>query len=111
MKRLAKAALLAAIAFMGLTGRDARGAAFPSVINLYVPFPQFQAERSVTGPDGNNRFIWDYYATSGPSLTTLEGSVVWILDPTGNLVAAYRAIPPVDTQCDGEELLEYRAPR
>jgi len=80
---------------MGLTGRDARGAAFPSVINLYVPFSQFQGERSVTGPDGNNRFIWDYYATSGPSLTTLEGSVVWILDPTGNLVAASTTIPPV----------------
>ena len=96
MKRLAKAALLAAIAFMGLTGRDARGAAFPSVINLYVPFSQFQGERSVTGPDGNNRFIWDYYATSvHQRLRTLEGSVVWILDPTGNLVAASPAIPPV----------------
>jgi hypothetical protein len=95
MKRLAKAALLAAIAFMGLTGREARGAAFPSVINLYVPFAQFQGERSVTGPDGNNRFIWDYYATSGQLLTTLGGSVVWILDPTGNLVGASTTIPPV----------------
>jgi hypothetical protein len=95
MKRLAKAALLAAIAFMGLTGRDARGAAFPSVINLYVPFSQFQAQRSETGPDGNNRFIWDFYATHNKKLTTLEGSVVWILDPTGNLVAASTTIPSV----------------
>jgi len=95
MKRLAKAALLAAIAFMGLTGREAQGAGFPSVINLYVPFAQFQAQRSATGPDGNNRFIWDYYVTSGHFLKTLEGSVVWILDPTGNLVAASTTIPPV----------------
>jgi hypothetical protein len=95
MKRLANAALLAAIAFMGLTGREARGAAFPSVINLYVPFAQFQAQRSETGPDRNNRFIWDYYATSGQFLTTLEGSVVWILGPTGNLVGNSVTIPPV----------------
>lgn len=95
MKRLAKAALLAVIAFMGLTGREARGAAFPSVINLYVPFSQFQAQRSETGPDGNNRFIWDFYATNNKTLTNLEGSAVWILDPTGNLVAASTTIPSV----------------
>lgn len=95
MKRLAKAALLAAIAFMGLTGREAWGAGFPSVINLYVPFSQFQNQRSQTGPDGNNRFIWDYYATNKKTLTTLEGSAVWILDPTGNLVGASATIPPV----------------
>ena len=94
MKRLAKAALLAAIAFIGLTGREARGAAFPSVINLFVPFSQFQNQRSDTGPDGNNRFIWDFYGTKNRKLTTLEGSVVWILDPTGNLVAASTTIPP-----------------
>ena len=93
MKKLAKAVLLTAVAVMGLTGREARGAAFPSVINLYVPFAQFQGERSVTGPDGNNRFIWDYYGTSGNFLTTLEGSVVWILDPTGNLIGASTTIP------------------
>jgi hypothetical protein len=46
MKRLAKTLLLTAVAVMGLTGREARGAAFPSVINLYVPFSQFQGERS-----------------------------------------------------------------
>jgi hypothetical protein len=95
MKKLAKAVLLTAVAVMGLAGREARGAAFPSVINLYVPFSQFQGERSVTGPDGNNRFIWDYYATSGQFLTNLEGSVVWILDPTGNLVGTSTTIPPV----------------
>jgi hypothetical protein len=95
MKRLANAALLAVIAFMGLTGREARGAAFPSVINLYVPFSQFQAQRSETGPDGNNRFIWDYYGTQNKNLTNLTGSVVWILDPTGNLVAASTTIPSV----------------
>jgi hypothetical protein len=95
MKKLANAVLLAAVAVMGLTGREARGAAFPSVINLYVPFSQFQGERSVTGPDGNNRFIWDYYTTSGQFLKILEGSVVWILDPTGNLVAASTTIPSV----------------
>jgi hypothetical protein len=59
------------------------------------PFSQFQGQRSETGPDGNNRFIWDYYATDKKTLTTLEGSVVWILDPTGNLVAASTTIPPV----------------
>lgn len=95
MKRLANAALLAVIAFMGLTGREARGAAFPSVINLYVPFSQFQTQRSETGPDGNNRFIWDYYAAKNKTLTNLQGSAVWILDPTGNLVAASTTIPSV----------------
>jgi len=102
MKRLAKAALLAAIAFIGLTGREARGAAFPSVINLFVPFSQFQGERSAAGPDGNNRFIWDYYATKKLFLTTLEGSVVWILDPTGNLIGTSPIIPAVGNLISSE---------
>jgi hypothetical protein len=102
MKRLAKAVLLAAVAVVGLTGREARGAAFPSVINLYVPFAQFQGDRSVAGPDGNNRFIWDYYSTSGKFLTTLEGSVVWVLDPTGNLIGTSPVIPAVGNLISSE---------
>ena len=52
-------------------------------------------DRSETGPDGNNRFIYDYYSTSGERLTKYGGSTVWILDPTGNLVAAGPTIPPI----------------
>ena len=95
MNKLAKAVLVGTLAITGLTGREARGAAVPSVIEQILPFSQFLGERLVTGPDGNNRFIWDYYGTSGPKLAGLGGSIVWIVDPTGNLVGVSPAIPSV----------------
>lgn len=97
MKRLAKATLFGVIAVMGLTGQESRATAVPSIIDFYdVPFSQFLNERSELGADGNNRFIWDYYSTSGTNLTNYNGSVLWIVDPAGNLVATgSENIPPV----------------
>lgn len=83
MKNLVNATLVAAAAIVGLTCQEAGASPFPAVIQSFVPFAQFLNQRSEDGPDGNNRFIWDYVDVT---TKTYSGSALWILDPNGNFV-------------------------
>jgi hypothetical protein len=82
MTRLATAALLSA-AIAGFSTQQVRGTALPSVVDR--SFIQFEIARSGTGPDGNNRFIWDYFSSTVPPI--YAGAGLWILGPTGNIWA------------------------
>lgn len=83
MKNLVSATLFGVAVILGLSNQPAQSAAFPAVLN-WEPFLQLDlVPKSQTGPDHNNRFLWDYFdLTSG----TYQGSVLWILDPTGNVI-------------------------
>ncbi|MGA7125146.1 MAG: hypothetical protein WBZ19_02495 [Chthoniobacterales bacterium] len=91
MKNLVSATLVAAAAIVGLTCQEAHASPFPAVIQSFVPFAQFLNQRSEDGPDGNNRFIWDYVDLT---TQTYSGSALWILDPTGNAVGAGNVTVP-----------------
>lgn len=86
MKNLVSTTLAVAAAVVGLTAQqEAHASSFPAVIQGFVPFAQFLNQRSEAGPDGNNRFIWDYVDITSK---TYSGSTLWILDPSGSLVAS-----------------------
>jgi hypothetical protein len=76
---------------LGFSSQELRASTFPAVIQDFVPFVQFLNQRSENGPDGNNRFIWDYVDLN---THTYSGSALWILDPAGNVVASGNAIVP-----------------
>jgi hypothetical protein len=95
MKKLVRAVLLSAVAVIGLSGGNLRGGALPSVDNTIVPFNSFLNGRSGVGPDGNNRFLWDYFNNT---LKNYRESVLWIVDPTGNNIGdGSQIIPNVGT--------------
>ena len=95
MKKLVRAVLLSAAAVIGLSGGNLRGGALPSVVNTIVPFNSFLNARSGVGPDGNNRFLWDYFSNT---LNNYRASVLWIVDPTGNVIGdGSQIIPNVGT--------------
>jgi hypothetical protein len=82
MKYLVRTTLFV-VAIVGLGNQKAHSAAIPAVIN-WEPFTQIvYSAKSQTGPDGNNRFLWDYFSLS---TSTYQGSALWILDPTGNVI-------------------------
>jgi hypothetical protein len=85
MKKLFNATLLSVVAILGVSSHTLHASSLPAVIQDLVPFAQFLNQRSENGPDGNNRLIWDYVDVN---TRTYSGSALWILDPTGNLVAA-----------------------
>jgi hypothetical protein len=91
MIKLVKLALFNAAILMTVAVQHVSGTAVPAAIDDFVPFAQFQNQRSAVGPDGNNRLIWDYYSGN-----TYLGSTLWILDPQGNfLYTGSASIPPV----------------
>jgi hypothetical protein len=91
MKKLVKAVLFSAVALIGLTGGNLRGGALPSVVDTIVPFAQFLNSRSGVGPDGNNRFLWDYFNNT---LNGQRASVLWIVNPAGQVIADGSSIIP-----------------
>ena len=91
MKKLINITLLGVVAIFGFSSQELRASTVPAVIQDFVPFAQFLNQRSQNGPDGYNRFIWDYVDISKK---TYSGSALWILDPAGNVVASGNAIVP-----------------
>jgi hypothetical protein len=92
MKHSGKIALLAIVAAACLVGR-AYGGARPVIDGLFS-ISLFDAKTSV-GSDGLLRVLFDYNPALAGSKSTYSGSVLWIIDPNGGLVAAGNAtIPP-----------------
>jgi hypothetical protein len=91
MKNLVSATLFGVAVILGLSNQPAQSAAVPAVVN-WEPFIQLEfVPKSQTGPDGNNRFLWDYFDVGSG---TYQGSVLWILDPTGNVIGTGDAMIP-----------------
>lgn len=86
IKKLVSAALLSVASIVVLGSQETQGAAIPSILN-FLPTAELVLPKSESGPDGNNRFLWDYFTNSGTG-TVYQGSVLWILDPTGNIIGA-----------------------
>jgi hypothetical protein len=83
MKNLVSATLFGVAVILGLGNQPARSAAVPAVVN-WQPFLQIElVPKSQTGPDGNNRLLWDDFDIGSG---TYQGSVLWILGPTGNVI-------------------------
>jgi hypothetical protein len=82
MLRLLKAFLLATVVVIGATGHNAYGLAIPLTLDIAVPYKQFNVTKHQVGADNNVRFLWDYVTAAG-----YNGSVLWILNPQGQLVA------------------------
>jgi hypothetical protein len=82
MLRLAKVLLLATAAVLGFTSQKASGVALPDALDVVQPFPQFGVSKHQAGADGNVRLIWDYI-----SISAYQGSVLWILNSQGQIVA------------------------
>lgn len=107
MTKLAKAMLLCAAAIVSFTAQQARGTAVPDVFdNRDHSFAQFLNQASETGPDGNNRFLWDYFSSTSPF--AYGGSVLWILNPTGNVVAVGNVSIPASVGAGGPAFLASR---
>jgi hypothetical protein len=87
MSKLVKTMLLGVAAVVvGFTGQRAvAGESFPNVYDLTTGFDQFLGAKYEVGSDSNSRLIWDYF---NPTPFTYLGSVLWILNPQGQVVAA-----------------------
>ena len=81
MLKLAKALVLATLAVIAVQGQKVYAVALPLTIDIVQPFKQFGVSQHLVGTDGNVRFLWDYITTD------YEGSVLWILNPQGQIVA------------------------
>jgi hypothetical protein len=77
------------LALAGVTcfaGQKVYATAEPDIFGIFSP--SLLDSKAVVGPDGNMRVIWDYDAYAGiESYFAGPGSVLWILDPSGNLMA------------------------
>lgn len=82
MKKVFKATLLGLAVLIGFGGQKMQALAFPAILD-FLPTAQVAFPKSDVGPDGNNRFLWDYFNISG---STYSGSVLWILNPAGNVI-------------------------
>jgi hypothetical protein len=81
MKRSATRILLSAAAVLSFSSHFASAAATPDTNQFF--WPELLDAKMKVGADGNIRLIWDYVAGKG-----YGGSALWILSPSGNLLAA-----------------------
>lgn len=78
--------LLALAGVTCLAGQKVYATAEPDIFGILSP--GLLDSKSSVGPDGNMRLIWDYNAWDGIlSYFQGPGSALWILDPSGNLLA------------------------
>ena len=90
IKKLVSTTLLGVAVMIGFSSQKAHGLALPAILN-FLPTVEVAAPKSEAGPDGNNRFLWDYFSTSGSSYL---GSALWILDPAGNVIGTGDTMVP-----------------
>jgi hypothetical protein len=81
MNRSVTKILLGAAAFLSFSSHFASAAATPDINQFF--WPELLDAKMKVGTDGNVRLIWDYTPNG-----TYTGSVLWILSPSGNLLAA-----------------------
>ncbi|MFZ0503451.1 MAG: hypothetical protein WAM44_07050, partial [Chthoniobacterales bacterium] len=83
---LLRMTLLALAGVTCLAGQKVYATAQPDIFGILSP--GLLDSKTIVGPDGNMRVIWDYDAWDGIlSYFTGPGSALWILDPSGNLLA------------------------
>ena len=90
IKKLVSTTLFGVAVMIGFSSQKAHALALPAILN-FLPTVEVAAPKSEAGPDGNNRFLWDYFSTSGSSYL---GSALWILDPAGNVIGTGDTMVP-----------------
>ena len=82
--------LLSAVAMASFSTQFASAGANPVIDQFF--YPGLLDAKMKVGKDGNIRLIWDYVAGGG----NYSGSALWILSPSGSLLAAGNAIVPAN---------------
>src|SRR5260370_4707320 len=91
MKRLVKISMLAgALVF---SGHLAYGLAKP-VVGGEPLIPLLQDKTALGAKDGILRVIWDYNPDNSKPTATYAGSVLWLIDPNGTVVATRNTVIP-----------------
>src|SRR6202011_2985628 len=81
--------LISAVAIASFSTQFARAGANPVIDQFF--YPGLLDAKMKVGQDGNIRLIWDYVSGG-----VYSGSALWILSPSGSLLAAGNAIVPAN---------------